>query len=89
MGFHRQAGIGIDHVGDAANPCRDHRRTTCHCLDELADRKGRRSDLHELLVRLGSRLSQTTAAERAAVVREFVLSIEVEAERDQSGKPIR
>jgi hypothetical protein len=40
------------------------------------------------LVRLGSRLSQTTAAERAALVREFVFSVEVEAEHDQAGKPV-
>lgn len=54
----------------------------------LADRKGRRSDLHQLLTRLASRLSQTSAAERAALIREFVLTIDVEAERDASGNPI-
>jgi hypothetical protein len=48
-------------------------------------REGRRANLQQLLTRLGSRLSQTSAAERAALVREFVLSIEIEAERDASG----
>jgi hypothetical protein len=47
-----------------------------------------RVDLQQLLNRLGSRLSQISAAERAALVREFVLSIDVEAERDPSGKPV-
>ncbi len=54
----------------------------------LADREGRRADLQQLLTRLASRLSQTSAAERAALVREFVLAIEIEAERHPSGKPV-
>jgi hypothetical protein len=50
-----------------------------------ADREGRRADLHEFLTRLGSRISQASAPERAALVREFVLS-RSKPNADASGK---
>jgi DNA repair exonuclease SbcCD ATPase subunit len=56
--------------------------------ERLAARRARRADLQELLVRLAERLRSAGEAERAAIVQELVVRVEVEAERDACGTPI-
>jgi site-specific DNA recombinase len=54
----------------------------------LEARQARRADLEKLLARFAERLPAARSAERAAIIHELVVSVEVEAERDASGRPI-
>jgi site-specific DNA recombinase len=54
----------------------------------LEARDARRLSLAQLLHRLGGRLDTATPAEKASIVHDLVQSIDVEAERDEAGRPV-
>jgi site-specific DNA recombinase len=54
----------------------------------LEARDARRLSLAQLLHRLGGRLDTATPAERAGIVHDLVQSIDVQAERDDAGRPV-
>jgi site-specific DNA recombinase len=55
--------------------------------ERLAVRNTRRKNLEDLLSELRKRLHSASESERAAIVHELLVSIEIEGERDAHGKP--
>jgi site-specific DNA recombinase len=89
------AGITVDDIDRRVSHLRGELDKVDRNIAQLAEwtrrleaRDARRLSLAQLLDRLAGRLDKATLAEKAGIVHDLVQSIHVEAERDDTGRPV-